>query len=626
MRRFHSVICQVGACCLVACTSLLGETPAGFTPLFNGKDLAGWKGLVSDPPARARMSREDLARAQEAADQRMREHWKVEDGILVFDGKGENLCSARDYENFELLVDWKIEKNGDSGIYLRGSPQVQIWDHPDGSGGLYNNQKGPSKPLKVADRPVGEWNTFRIRMVGERVSVHLNGDLVVDNVALENYWEPARAIYSTGAIELQNHGNKLYFRNILVREIPAAEVAAGAANVLRRGARVAVVGDSITEQKLYSKFLELYLLVCLPDLDLKVIQLGWGGERAPGFEARMENDLLPWKPDVVTTCYGMNDGSYRKFEPRIGEAYERSLRAIVERLKVAGATVVVGSPGAVDTVTFKMPSVSPADYNVNLSRLRDIARSISAEKGQPFANVHDTMYQAMGKAKAALGDAYDVCGADGFHPQANGHLLMAQAFLEGLGVDGDLGEIVLDLKQGASARGGHSVVSSSGGSATIESSRYPFCFYGDGKAPSSTRSILPHCSFNERLNRFRLVVKGLTSERARVRWGGATKSFARSDLEKGINLAAEFLDNPFSAPFQKVEEVVSRKQGFETPMIKEAITRLRTFRDLVGGADPQAEQAMALLRERLLAKQAELHAAARAAVVPVRHEISVEPE
>ena len=193
--------------------------PEGFTALSNGVDLTGWKGLVADPPTRARMTPEELAAAQEEADRVMREHWSVQDGVLVFGGGGQSLCTARDYGDFELYVDWKIKPGGDSGIYLRGSPQVQIWENPVGSGGLYNNQDNPSQPLKVADRPVGEWNTFRIIMIGDKVTVYLNGELVVDEVTMENYWERDKPIYPTGQIELQNHGNTLYFRNIYLREI-----------------------------------------------------------------------------------------------------------------------------------------------------------------------------------------------------------------------------------------------------------------------------------------------------------------------------------------------------------------------------------------------------------------------
>jgi len=207
---------------------VLNKPPKGFVALFNGKDLTGWKGLLKgpydNPSERAKLSPDRLKELQKEADDNMRAHWKVADGALVFDGKGRSLCTDKDYSDFEMFVDWKILKDGDSGIYLRGSPQVQIWDtqRPGaqvGSGGLYNNRTGPSKPLKVADKPVGQWNTFRIIMVGERVTVYLNDVLVVDNVVMDNYWQRSKAIYPNGQIELQNHGNNLYFRNIYIREI-----------------------------------------------------------------------------------------------------------------------------------------------------------------------------------------------------------------------------------------------------------------------------------------------------------------------------------------------------------------------------------------------------------------------
>jgi hypothetical protein len=212
--------------CGLPCPAADNTPPPGFVALFNGKDLTGWKGLVESPPKRAKMSADELAAAQNKADDNMRQHWKVEDGALVFDGKGQNLCTAKDYANFELWVDWKILKDGDSGIYLRGSPQVQIWD-PSlatamgvGSGGLWNNQKNPSKPQVNADHPIGQWNTFRIEMVGPLVSVWLNDQLVVDKVVLENYWERDKPIYSSGPIELQSHGNTLYFKNVFLKELP----------------------------------------------------------------------------------------------------------------------------------------------------------------------------------------------------------------------------------------------------------------------------------------------------------------------------------------------------------------------------------------------------------------------
>ncbi len=202
--------------------------PSGFSVLFNGKDLTGWKGLLAapndNPIKRALLTPAALRTAQDKADQRMRDHWAVEEGALAFDGKGDSLATARDYRDFEMLVEWKILAKGDSGIYLRGTPQVQIWDPRGGetnavvgSGGLYNNQKGASKPLVVADQ--AGWNRFRILMVGDRVHVFLNGTLVARDVALENFWDRTKPLFESGQIELQNHGNKLWFRNIYVREL-----------------------------------------------------------------------------------------------------------------------------------------------------------------------------------------------------------------------------------------------------------------------------------------------------------------------------------------------------------------------------------------------------------------------
>ena len=213
------------------------DVPEGFVPLFNGKDLSGWKGLVGNPLIRAKMLPTEIAAAQRIADERMRAHWKAVGGVLEFDGKGDSLCTAKDYGNFELFVDWKILPAGDSGIYLRGSPQVQIWDTeheslgkygaPKGSGSLWNNKYHSRFPLMKADNPVGQWNTFHIKIRDDRVTVILNGKLVVDNVVMENIWDPERPLPKTGQIELQSHGNKLWFRNLFIRELSAEDEAAG---------------------------------------------------------------------------------------------------------------------------------------------------------------------------------------------------------------------------------------------------------------------------------------------------------------------------------------------------------------------------------------------------------------
>ncbi|WP_346858938.1 DUF1080 domain-containing protein [uncultured Draconibacterium sp.] len=214
----------------------LDEMPSGkgYVSMFNGKNLDGWQGMLLDgnPIAISKLSDKERAKAQAEANLKMVENWSVKDGKIVFSGNGHNLVSTKNYKDFEMIVDWLITKKGDSGIYLRGTPQVQIWDTSRvevgaqvGSGGLYNNNADNVRdPLKVADNPIDEWNTFRITMIGENVTVYLNGELVVDNVKMDNYWDRSIPIFSEGTIELQAHGNELAFRDVYVREIKTEEI------------------------------------------------------------------------------------------------------------------------------------------------------------------------------------------------------------------------------------------------------------------------------------------------------------------------------------------------------------------------------------------------------------------
>lgn len=202
----------------------------GFVSMFNGKDLTGWKGLIEGGPRkRAAMSASALAAAQAKADNLARDNWRVEDGTLAYRGTGfDNLCSVKDYVNFEFLAECKIEPHADSGFYLRGTPQINIWDpytQPTksgsevGSGGLYNNKINASKPLLVADKPIGQWNQFRVIMASDKVHVFLNGELVVNGTALENYWQRDLPLLPFGPIELQAHNSVVWFKNIYVREL-----------------------------------------------------------------------------------------------------------------------------------------------------------------------------------------------------------------------------------------------------------------------------------------------------------------------------------------------------------------------------------------------------------------------
>ncbi len=212
--------------------------PEGFRAVFNGKDLSGWHGL--NPHLSAKLKDDKKTANLQQQREEFASHWRVENGELVNSGTGPYATTDEDFGDIEFLIEYKTVAGADSGIYLRGTPQVQIWDKnqefnpekPDrkpqlGSGGLFNNTPGaPGRdPLVVADKPFGEWNQFRIRQVGDRTWVWLNGQLVVDGAPMENYWDRTQPLPAKGPIMLQTHGGEIRWRNLFVREISAEEAA-----------------------------------------------------------------------------------------------------------------------------------------------------------------------------------------------------------------------------------------------------------------------------------------------------------------------------------------------------------------------------------------------------------------
>ncbi len=225
--------------CLVSARAVSppADPPAGFVALFNGRDLTGWYGLPQIDPAKlAAMSADERAQKRAADAVEFTKHWSVENGELVNDGNGPFASTDRDYGDIELRLEYRTVAKADSGIYLRGTPQIQIWDTTEaggkwkqgadkGSGALWNNSPGaPGKdPLKLADKPFGQWNSLRIVQAGERTWVWLNDTLTVDGARMENFWDRSTPLPKAGPIQLQTHGGEIRWRNLFLRELPAAE-------------------------------------------------------------------------------------------------------------------------------------------------------------------------------------------------------------------------------------------------------------------------------------------------------------------------------------------------------------------------------------------------------------------
>ncbi len=391
-------------------------------------------------------------------------------------------------------------------------------------------------------------------------------------------------------------------------------------SLLQAGDRLAICGDSITEQKLYSRIMETYLTVCMPELNVTVRQYGWSGEQAGGFLHRMTNDVLRFQPTIATTCYGMNDHRYVPYTQEIGDNYRANMGDVVRSFQAHGVRVVLGTAGPVG----KMPSwVKSAtgtvlDLNLNLAELRNIDLQLAAtEKTAGFADVFRPMLMQEFRARSFYGTNYAVPGKDGVHPGLAGQTMMAWAFLRALGVDGEIGTITTSLGSGkATGTAGHTVVTSAPGTVTLRSTRYPFVVpSADPADDNSIRSAFQWVPFEEELNRFQLVVKDArSSARYEVKWGNIVRSYAGSELRHGVNLAQDFTVTPFDPAFRAVDGAVAAKQAYETKQIKEL------FHGEAGRTDMEGTV------QRTEAERAPLAAAIKTAMVPVEHTITITRE
>lgn len=324
MKTIPALRSLLSAACALALPATLfaAQPPAGFTALYNGKDLSGWRGGDTfDHRKLLAMPEQERAAKIAEWNKTMREHWSAQGEELVNDGFGAYATTEKDYGDFELFVEYKTVPKADSGIYLRGVPQVQIWDHTNekefkngankGSGALWNNSdNNPGKwPLVLADKPFGEWNKFRILMIGSRVSIWLNEKLVVDHAILENFYDRKVAVPAKGPIQLQTHGGEIRWRNIFIREIGSEEAAKILGATGNDGFKSAYDGNSLIG---WAGPLDNYeikdgAIICKP---------GKGGtiyynEKLADFSARIEFQIPPGGNNGLAIRYpGDGDAAY----------------------------------------------------------------------------------------------------------------------------------------------------------------------------------------------------------------------------------------------------------------------------------------------------------------------------
>lgn len=418
-------------------------------------------------------------------------------------------------------------------------------------------------------------------------------------------------ILGARAQEFEPRPDAAVFARFNARKAPAP-----AGLLLRENDRLAIIGDSITEQKMYSLLMEAYIVAARSDLHVTVRQYGWSGEQAGGFLKRMDNDVLRFKPTIATTCYGMNDFRYVPQDDAIAATYRQNQTAVVRKFKEAGVRVVLGSSGTIHSVPPWVKSAKGTWQTLNLALLnfRNIGIEVAQAEQVAFADVYWPMLVKGHEARAKYGEGFKLEGNDGVHPGWAGHVMMATAFLEGLGLRGDLGQIDVDLAAGkADARYGQRIMGYEAGVVSLRSFRLPFSFEpGDVTKDNTIAAGVALADFQKKLNRLTLRVAGAKTAQVKVTWGEHSKLFSAEQLAKGVNLAAEFPQNPTSPAFAKIWKAVAEKQAYETKQIK------TLFRS------PEAKKDMEAVVQSSQVEFDRLAAALKAVIKPVNSTIKVE--
>jgi hypothetical protein len=359
--------------------------------------------------------------------------------------------------------------------------------------------------------------------------------------------------------------------------------------------RLAICGDGMTNGLGYSVYVEDYLLMNQPIAGLDVAQFGWSAGDPAGFLARMNTDLLPFRPTVVLTSFNSGDVATR----------EKAQTDLVEALKKAGVrTIVIGSPVCVDSATFQNDPAKAAAENKNRAALAAIDRGVAAKEGVVYADVYGATTSMMQKEKALRGESYDM--------QSDGdvfNMSIAVAYLTALGCDGALGTITFDYATGkAEGTPGQKIVSVQDKTVAISSTIPAFWFPAHNISPDAPRPdpLLKCIPFNEELNRYMLVVKNLPEGQAKVYWDDRTRDFSSEELARGVNLAETMGgDHPFGNITNFVDGGVRGQQNLEA---------MAGALQVQGKPDPQAE-----------AKRQAALQVAKSHLVPVNYNIAIQP-
>lgn len=368
---------------------------------------------------------------------------------------------------------------------------------------------------------------------------------------------------------------------------------------LKDGDTVVFYGDSITDQRLYTTFVETFAVTRYPQLHLKFVHSGWGGDRVTGggggtADERIHRDVIPYKPTVMTIMLGMNDGSYRAFDDGIFEKYKTGYEHIIETAKQAlpGLRITLIQPSPYDDVT-RAPKFE-GGYNEVLVRYGHFLKELASKDNLSIADLNTPVVDALKKANAADATRAQQIVPDRVHPQAAGHLIMAEALLKAWGATPVVTTVEIDASGVQVRKAAHTLVNDLKATGpritwTQKDERLPMPINLDDAvvklAVSSSRIV-------EDLDEEMLKVTGLSGASYSLSISGKSLGkFSREQLSDGINLA--LLPTPMIVQAAGVHALTlkraavhnTRWRNVQTPFEKETMPRVTTILENLDALD-----------------------------------------
>lgn len=318
---------------------------------------------------------------------------------------------------------------------------------------------------------------------------------------------------------------------------------------LKDGDRVVFYGDSITDQRLYTTFIESYCISRFPKKRFTFIHSGWGGDRVTGggggpIDLRLDRDLFIYKPTVVTICLGMNDGSYRNFDQKTFETYVKGYRHILDRLtkELPGVRITLLTAPPYDDVTRQANFLG--GYNATLIAYGEAVRELAKEYGLTLADTNGPLVAALSRAHSVDADLSTKVIPDRVHPQAGGHVVMASAVLEAWNAPDTVADIEIDAADGKVVKSLGSKIS--GLSVTPQKiafteadSALPWPIDRNPEGNKDTLLVLGVTDIEQALNRYQLKLVNLPAANYLLSVDGTNvATLSREALQAGVDLAA----------------------------------------------------------------------------------------